>query len=53
MTSKDLADYSSTLGERYGFEVEILEKEDMLKLGMGALLAVNQGSVEPPKMIVT
>ncbi|MGW6380178.1 leucyl aminopeptidase [Peribacillus butanolivorans] len=52
LTSKDLADYSSTLGERFGFEVEILEKEDMLKLGMGALLAVNQGSVEPPKMIV-
>ncbi|MCM3672318.1 leucyl aminopeptidase [Peribacillus simplex] len=52
LTSTDLADYSSALGERYGFEVEILEKEDMLKLGMGALLAVNKGSVEPPKMIV-
>ncbi|MDM5292659.1 leucyl aminopeptidase [Peribacillus simplex] len=52
LTSTDMADYSSALGERYGFEVEILEKEDMLKLGMGALLAVNQGSVEPPKMIV-
>lgn len=52
LTSTDLANYSSALGERYGFEVEILEKEDMLKLGMGALLAVNKGSVEPPKMIV-
>ncbi|CAH0138484.1 leucyl aminopeptidase [Peribacillus simplex] len=52
LTSTDLADYSSALGERYGFEVEILEKGDMLKLGMGALLAVNKGSVEPPKMIV-
>ena len=30
--------------EKYQFEVEILEKEDMLKLGMGAMLAVNQGS---------
>ena len=52
LTSTDLADYSSALGERYGFEVEILEKGDMLKLGMGALLAVNKGSAEPPKMIV-
>ncbi|MFJ7858261.1 leucyl aminopeptidase [Peribacillus sp. NPDC097206] len=52
LTSTDLANYSMELGDRYGFEVEILEKEDMLKLGMGALLAVNQGSVEPPKMIV-
>lgn len=52
LTSTDLADYSRELGEQYDFEVEILEKEEMLKLGMGALLAVNQGSVEPPKMIV-
>ena len=52
LTSTDLANYAAALGDRYGFEVEILEKADMLKLGMGALLAVNQGSSEPPKMIV-
>ena len=52
LTSTDLADYARQLADRYNFEVEILEKEDMLKLGMGALLAVNQGSNEPPKMIV-
>ncbi|MDZ5472103.1 leucyl aminopeptidase [Bacillus sp. 31A1R] len=52
LTATDMANYASQLGEKYGFEVEILEKEDMLKLGMGALLAVNQGSTEPPKMIV-
>jgi leucyl aminopeptidase len=52
LTASDLADYAVELGNKYEFEIEILEKEDMLKLGMGALLAVNQGSVEPPKMIV-
>ncbi|MFD0051366.1 leucyl aminopeptidase [Actinomycetes bacterium NPDC127524] len=52
LTSTDLADYAADLGGRYGFEIEILEKDEMLELGMGALLAVNQGSVEPPKMIV-
>lgn len=52
LTSTDLANYAVQLADRYNFEVEILEKEEMLKLGMGALLAVNQGSVEPPKMIV-
>lgn len=52
LTATDMAKYASELGEKYGFEIEILEKEDMLKLGMGALLAVNQGSEEPPKMIV-
>jgi leucyl aminopeptidase len=51
LTSTDLANYAADLADRYNFEVEILEKEEMLKLGMGALLAVNQGSTEPPKMI--
>lgn len=52
LTATDMAQYAKELGEKYDFEVEILEKEDMLKLGMGALLAVNKGSEEPPKMIV-
>src|SRR3954447_7133062 len=52
LTATDMAQYAKELGEKYDFEVEILEKETMLKLGMGALLAVNQGSTEPPKMIV-
>ena len=52
LTSTDLANYAADLADRYNFEVEILEKKEMLKLGMGALLAVNQGSTEPPKMIV-
>ncbi|WP_141433856.1 leucyl aminopeptidase [Bacillus sp. 03113] len=52
LTATDLANYAKTLGEKYDFEVEILGKEDLLKLGMGAFLAVNQGSSEPPKMIV-
>ncbi|MBM7694419.1 leucyl aminopeptidase [Peribacillus deserti] len=52
LTATDLAHYAESLGEKYGFETEILGKEEMQRLGMGALLAVNQGSVEPPKMIV-
>lgn len=52
LTATDMANYAKELGEKYEFEIEILEKEDMLKLGMGAMLAVNQGSTEPPKMIV-
>jgi leucyl aminopeptidase len=33
-------------------ECEVLEREDMAKLGMGSLLAVAQGSANPPKLIV-
>jgi leucyl aminopeptidase len=35
-----------------GLDVEILEEADLAKLGMGALLAVGQGSASPPKVVV-
>ncbi|MGZ4159442.1 MAG: leucyl aminopeptidase, partial [Neobacillus sp.] len=52
LTATDMAHYAKELAVKYAFEVEILEKEEIEKLGMGAFLAVNQGSTEPPKMIV-
>ncbi|WP_409295127.1 leucyl aminopeptidase [Peribacillus sp. SCS-26] len=52
LTATDLAEYSRNLGETYGFETEILGREEIEKLGMGALMAVNQGSTEEPRMIV-
>lgn len=52
LTATDMATYAAKLAKTYGFGLEILEKEDMQRLGMGAMLAVNQGSIEPPKMIV-
>ena len=38
--------------EHPGVTLEVLEREDMLKLGMGSLLGVAQGSANPPKLIV-
>lgn len=32
-------------------QAKIIEREDMQEMGMGALLAVAQGSIEPPKLI--
>jgi len=52
MKASDLAEFAVDLAEKYNLSYEVLEKEDMEKLGMGALLAVNKGSAEPPKMIV-
>ncbi|WP_319922079.1 leucyl aminopeptidase [Neobacillus dielmonensis] len=52
LTATDLANYAADLGAKYQFEVEVLDKPEIEKLGMGAFLAVNQGSIEPPKMIV-
>ncbi|WP_332695718.1 leucyl aminopeptidase [Halalkalibacter lacteus] len=52
MTPTDLAEEAKELAEKHGFEYEVLEREEMEKLGMGALLAVAAGSDQPPKMIV-
>ncbi len=51
MTAADLAAHAQKLADQYGFEIEILERADMEKIGMGSFLAVAQGSVAPPKMI--
>jgi leucyl aminopeptidase len=51
-TPTHLADEAKRLGKAHGFKVEVLERRDMEKLGMGALLAVSQGSEQPPKFIV-
>nr|WP_239534625.1 leucyl aminopeptidase [Priestia taiwanensis] len=52
LTATDLANYAVELAKKYDIEYTIVEKEEMQELGMGALLAVNQGSTERPKMIV-
>ncbi|HSS26790.1 MAG TPA: leucyl aminopeptidase [Usitatibacter sp.] len=47
-----LADQAVALGKSSGLKVTVLEKKDCEKLGMGSFLAVAQGSVQPPKLIV-
>ena len=47
-----LADTAQKLGQEFKFKVEVLERKDMEKLGMGAVLAVAKGSHQPPKFIV-
>ena len=47
-----LAEEAGRLSKNYGFQLEVLEREDMEKLKMGALLGVARGSRQPPKLIV-
>jgi leucyl aminopeptidase len=47
-----LAERARELGSQHGFEVKILDQEDIAKLGMNAFLAVAGGSRQPPKLIV-
>jgi leucyl aminopeptidase len=47
-----LAEKALELGGQYGIHCTILHQEELEKLGMGALLAVGQGSQHPPRMVV-
>ncbi len=47
-----LATTARKLAKDHKIKVEVLEKGDMEKLGMGSLLSVARGSHEPPKFIV-
>lgn len=47
-----LAEQAHKIGTHYFIKTRVLEKADMEKLGMGSLLAVAQGSRQPPKLIV-
>jgi leucyl aminopeptidase len=51
-TPSFLAAQARALGKEHGLKVEVLERKDVEKIGMGSFLAVAQGSHEPLKFIV-
>jgi leucyl aminopeptidase len=51
-TPTHLAAEATRLGKAHGLEVEVLNRKDVHKLGMGSFLAVAQGSSEPLKFVV-
>jgi leucyl aminopeptidase len=51
LTTDDFAARLAAMQE-LGLEVEILEEPELVKLGMGALLGVGQGSESPSKVVV-
>ena len=51
LTTEDFAARLAAMQE-LGLEVEILEEDELEKLGMRALLAVGQGSASPSKVVV-
>jgi leucyl aminopeptidase len=51
-TPSYLAEQARAMAGELGLEAEVLEREDMEKLGMHSLLSVARGSHQPPKFIV-
>ena len=51
-TPSELAEQAKKLGKMRGVKVEVFDRKQIEKLGMGSFLAVAQGSDEPPRFIV-
>jgi len=51
-TPSYLAAEAGKLARQFKLGLEVLERKDMQKLGMGSFLAVTAGSHQPPKLIV-
>jgi leucyl aminopeptidase len=47
-----LGQQAKKLGKQFDLDVEVLDRKEIAKLGMGSFLAVAQGSAEPPRFIV-
>jgi len=52
LTPAVFADRAAMIGRDVGLSVEILDEKEIARLGMGLLLGVARGSVEPPRVIV-
>lgn len=52
LTPTEMANRAKAMAKEVGLKCEILDREDMEKLGMGSFLSVAAGSEQPPKMII-
>ncbi|MCI5177970.1 MAG: leucyl aminopeptidase [Candidatus Electrothrix sp. AW3_4] len=46
------AEFAQRLARKHKLSCEVIEKDDMEAMGMGGILGVNQGSAEPPKLVI-
>jgi leucyl aminopeptidase len=52
LTPTEMAERARAVAHEVGLECQVLEREEMEEMGMGALLGVAQGSQQPPKLII-
>ncbi len=52
LNSLQLAEFAENAGKEYNFSVRVLHLEEIKNLGMGGLIAINQGSDTPATFII-
>ena len=51
LNARDLADLAVEIGHQTGLEVEVFDRDDLIAMGCGGMIAVNKASVEPPRLV--
>jgi len=51
LTARHMAERAEDLAAANGLEVEVYGKDELERMGCGGMLGVNQGSVEPPRLV--
>lgn len=51
-TPAAFADYAKKLSKRTALKYKVLDKSSLQKLGMGGIVGVNQGSAQPPHLVI-
>ncbi|MBJ7460730.1 MAG: leucyl aminopeptidase [Ilumatobacteraceae bacterium] len=51
LTARHFADKAVEIAAQTGLEVTVYNKEELIQMGCGGMIGVNQGSVEPPRMV--
>ena len=51
LNARDLAELAIEIGHQCGLEVEVFDRDDLIAMGCGGMIAVNKASVEPPRLV--
>jgi leucyl aminopeptidase len=52
LTATNMGEIAEQLGNRFGFDVEVFDRQALIELECGGLLGVNSGSAEEPRLVV-
>ncbi len=51
LNARDMAEIATEVAKESGLDIEVMDEHAMEKAGLGGMLGVNRGSIEPPRLI--
>jgi leucyl aminopeptidase len=51
LTARHFAEKAQEIAAQTGLDITVYNKEELIQMGCGGMIGVNQGSIEPPRMV--